>query len=136
LIIYPSRIQGQKDSRSLIRIPIKEFKYFYPNKLFLSFRKYDSGCSFRIRIRILIVYPSRIQGKKLKRLRIPDPKYIYPKKLFLSCQKYDLQCSSWIWILDPDLDYLPIPDPGVKKALDPGSGSATLVSSGPTDWTF
>jgi hypothetical protein len=28
-------------------------------------------------------------------------------------------------IPDPDLDFLPIPDPGVKKALDPGS--ATLV---------
>ncbi len=29
-----------------------------------------------------------------------------------------------------------IPDPGVKKAPDLGSGSATLVSSGPTDWAF
>ncbi len=27
---------------------------------------------------------------------------------------------------DPDPDFLPIPYPGVKKALDPGSGSATL----------
>jgi hypothetical protein len=31
--------------------------------------------------------------------------------------------GSWI----PDLDFLPIPDPGIKKALDPGSGSATLA---------
>ncbi len=30
-------------------------------------------------------------------------------------------------IPDPDLDFLPISDPGVKKAPDPGSGSATLV---------
>jgi len=30
-------------------------------------------------------------------------------------------------LLDPDLDFLPIPDPGVKKAPDPGSGSATLA---------
>ncbi len=29
------------------------------------------------------------------------------------------------WIRDPDPDFLPIPDPGVKKA--PDSGSATLV---------
>jgi hypothetical protein len=29
-------------------------------------------------------------------------------------------------IPDPDLEFLPIPDPGVKKAPDPGSGSATL----------
>ncbi len=27
---------------------------------------------------------------------------------------------------DPDLDFLPIPDPVVKKSPDPGSGSATL----------
>jgi hypothetical protein len=32
-----------------------------------------------------------------------------------------------LFILDPDL-VLPIPDPGVKKALDSGSGSATLVA--------
>jgi hypothetical protein len=44
------------------RIHIKEFKYFNPKKLFLSSRKYDSGCSSRIRI--LIFYPSRIQGSK------------------------------------------------------------------------
>jgi hypothetical protein len=31
-----------------------------------------------------------------------------------------------MFIPDPDLDFLPIPDPGVKKARDPGSGSATL----------
>jgi hypothetical protein len=30
---------------------------------------------------------------------------------------------------DPDLDFLSIPDLGVKKALDPGSGSATLLKS-------
>jgi hypothetical protein len=29
-------------------------------------------------------------------------------------------------IPDPDLDFLTIPDPGVKKAPDPGYGSATL----------
>jgi hypothetical protein len=32
------------------RIRIKEFKYFNPEKWFLSSRKYDSGCSSRIRI--------------------------------------------------------------------------------------
>jgi hypothetical protein len=26
-----------------------------------------------------------------------------------------------------DLDFLPIPDPGVKNAPEPGSGSATLI---------
>ncbi len=31
-----------------------------------------------------------------------------------------------MFIPDPDADFLPIPDPGVKKALDPGSGSSIL----------
>jgi hypothetical protein len=31
-----------------------------------------------------------------------------------------------LFILDPDADFLPIPDLGVKKAPDPGSGSVTL----------
>jgi hypothetical protein len=32
-----------------------------------------------------------------------------------------------LFIPDPDPDFLPISDPGGQKALDPGSGSATLV---------
>jgi hypothetical protein len=32
-----------------------------------------------------------------------------------------------MFIPDPDLDILPIPDSGVKKAPDPESGSATQV---------
>ncbi len=31
-----------------------------------------------------------------------------------------------MFIPDPDLWFLPIPDPGVKKALDTGSGSTIL----------
>jgi hypothetical protein len=31
-----------------------------------------------------------------------------------------------MYIPDSNLDFLHIPDPGVKKAPDPGSGSATL----------
>jgi hypothetical protein len=34
-----------------------------------------------------------------------------------------------MFIQDPDLDFLPIPDPGVKKALDPES--ATGFDAGP-----
>ncbi len=56
-IFFPSRIQGQKDSR----IRIKEFKYFNL-KFFLSSRKYDPGCSSRTRT--LNFYPSRIAGSK------------------------------------------------------------------------
>jgi hypothetical protein len=51
---------------------------------------------------------------------IKEFKYFNPKKLFLSSWKYDPDCSSRI--PDPDL----IPDPGVKKAPDPGSGYSTL----------
>jgi hypothetical protein len=35
-----------------------------------------------------------------------------------------------MFIPDPDLDFLPIPDPGVKKAADSVSGSATLGGGG------
>jgi hypothetical protein len=66
-----SRIPGQKDSGSRIRIHIKEFKYFEPKKMFPSFRKYDLVCSSQIRI--LIFYPSRIPESK--RHRIPDPQH-------------------------------------------------------------
>jgi hypothetical protein len=31
-----------------------------------------------------------------------------------------------IRVLNPYPDFVPIPDPGIKKAPDPGSGSATL----------
>jgi hypothetical protein len=68
---------------------------------------------------------------------IPDPnifhpgsvskefKYFNPKKWFLSSRKYDPGCSSQIRILI----FYPsrIPDLGVKKVPDPGSGSATLL---------
>jgi hypothetical protein len=68
----------------------------------------------RARIRI---FPSRVK-------KIPDPHQVFltPKKLFLSSRKYD---SSRIRILI----FLPIPDPGVIKAPDPGSGSSTLEKS-------
>jgi hypothetical protein len=73
------------------------------------------------------VYPgSRFQlfsipdpGSSSKNLSILTPKKA--KKWFLSSKKYDPGCSSRI--PDPDADFLPsrIPDPGVKKALNPGS---------------
>ncbi len=67
---------GSKRSRNRIRI--KEFKYFWPRKLFISSRKYEHPGS-GTRVRIFIFYPFRIPG------------------------------------------------PGVLKAPDPGSGSATLL---------
>jgi hypothetical protein len=93
-------------------------------------------------LRIRDVYP----GSDFFPSRIPDPICLHlgsasknlsiltqkkPKKWFLSSRKYDPGCSSRIpgcssRIPDPNADFLPIPDPGVKKAPDPGSGSATL----------
>jgi hypothetical protein len=37
-----------------------------------------------------------------------------------------------IWVWDPGSGKKPIPDPGVKKAPDLGSGSATLIAHIPT----
>ncbi len=51
------------------RIRIEEFKYFNQKKWFLSSRKYDPGCSSRIRM--LTFYPSRIPDSGVK--KTPDP---------------------------------------------------------------
>jgi hypothetical protein len=59
-------------------------------------------------------------------IRIKEFKYFNPRKWFLSSRKYDPGCSSRIRILTFYLSQ--IPDPGVKKAPDPGSGSATVVA--------
>jgi hypothetical protein len=53
---FPYRIPDPHQRIS--QISIKEFKYFYPKKLFLSSWEYDPGCSSRIRI--LMCYPSPI----------------------------------------------------------------------------
>jgi hypothetical protein len=55
---------------------------------------------------------------------IKEFKYFSPKKWFLSSRKYDPGYSSRILIFYPTR----IPDPGVKKEPDPGSGYATLLT--------
>jgi hypothetical protein len=72
------------------RIRIKEFKYFDPKNLFISSRKYDPGCSSRIRI--LPFYPSRFRGPK--RHRIPDPKHCPPHKITLYRYLWMQNCTS------------------------------------------
>jgi hypothetical protein len=64
-------------------------------------------------------------GSASKNLSILTPKK-KTKKMVSKPGKYDPGCSSRIWMLT----FYPsrIPDPGVKKAPDPGSGSATLSS--------
>jgi hypothetical protein len=75
-------------------------------------------------------FPSRIPDPNClhpgSRILIKEFKYFNPKKgkkWFLSSKKYDPGCSSRI--PDPDADFLPsrIPDPGVKKAPNPGSAT-------------
>ncbi len=60
--IFPSRKPGSASKN----------RHFKPPKWFLSSRKYDPGCSSRIRIRIF--YPSRIQRSK-HRISDPDPQH-------------------------------------------------------------
>jgi hypothetical protein len=78
--------------------------------------EWHQGMCDDFNILLVFFYP----GSRIK--KIPDPhkivKYFLPKKLFLSSRKYDPGCSTQI------------PDPEVKKAPDPVSGSATLHSVG------
>jgi hypothetical protein len=101
--------------------------YFYqaPEKCFLVHSESIKAASSQ-KVITSVADPDRIffipdPGSRLK--QIPDSGYgstsknlsiFYLKILFLNSRKYD-----------PDPDFLPIPDPGVKKA--PVLGSATLV---------
>ncbi len=66
--------------------------------------------------------------------RIPDPGserfWIHFKQLNILTPKNCFQAfgiRSGMFIPDKDLNFLPLPDPEVKKGPDPGSGSATLL---------
>ncbi len=62
---FPSRIPDPGSKRFPNPHPHLRTIVFEPKKLFLSSRKYDLGCSSRIRILIFFTHPgSRIQGKK------------------------------------------------------------------------
>jgi hypothetical protein len=68
---------------------------------------------------------------------IPDPNFSIPdpgskkdsgSRIRIHIKEFlTLKIVSTLWV--PDLDFYPsrIPDPGVKKALDPGSGSKRCV---------
>jgi hypothetical protein len=75
----------------------------------------------RIRIRPLLQPGSGSPIWGVKKHRIPDPTYFCIKAINQFC----------LLIPDPDPTIAPsrIPDPGGKKAPDPGSGSATLQFS-------
>ncbi len=46
----------------------------------------------------------------------------------LPTQKLSLSSQKWVWDPGSGKNLFRIPDPGVKKAPDPGSGSATLLT--------
>ncbi len=56
---------------------------------------------------------------------VPVPQHCFPDP---ECSRiWNALPGSGMLFPDPDLDFLPIPDPGVKKAPDPGYGSATMI---------
>ncbi len=70
-------------------------------------------------------FSSRIPGQTDSRIhiRIRNKEFTYLTQKMVSKLS---EIWSGMFIPDPDLHLLPIQDPGVKKAPDPGSGSATL----------
>ncbi len=75
-------------------------------------------------LRIRDVYPESLsQGQKDPGSGSATKKLIkLPVCIFKLWEIY-----SKMFILDLGIKIFPIPDPGVKKALDPGSGCATLL---------
>jgi hypothetical protein len=107
-------------STGLSSLYLKSFEYL---KCISSVSVADPGCLSRIPDPTFF-HP----GSRIRTVSNPDPhqriSILTPKKAkkwFLSSKNYDPGCSSRI--PDPDADFLPsrIPDPGVKKAPDPGS---------------
>ncbi len=95
--------------------------------------KYVTDPVLRIRVFFSVpgpeFFPSRIRI-----FPIPDQNFIHPGSRILIKELLTQKIVSklteiWsgLFILDPD--FLPIPDPEVKKAPDPGSGPATLYRS-------
>jgi hypothetical protein len=88
--------------------PILRIRDVYPGSWIRLFSIPDPGSRTRIRI-----------------FSIPDPGSTSKNLIILSSQKYDPGCSSRILTFYPSW----IPDPGVKKAPDPGTSSATLLQT-------
>ncbi len=73
-------------------------------KLFLSSRKYDLGCSFRIRILIFTHPGSRIQGSKRHRIPDPDPQHWLADVLTLSIVSSKIKKFISAYTLDEKAD--------------------------------
>jgi hypothetical protein len=71
-----------------------------------------------------------IPGPGSKRFRIQDPDPNQRLEVFLTQKNYFQALEKMICYNYPGCEsrFFPLPDPGVKKTPDPGSGSATLVN--------
>jgi hypothetical protein len=67
-------------------------------------------------------------GYQIRNLSIPDPGSASKNLSILTQQIVSKLSKIWcgLFIPYPGSRFLPIPDPGVKNAPDPGSGSATV----------
>ncbi len=72
------------------------------------------------------VYSPNVSGLRYRRSRICFWTHLVGILTQKIVSKLSEICSGFFI---PDPDFLPILDPGIKKALDPGSGSATLIRS-------
>ncbi len=100
---YPSRIQKQQEKRGVKKICCHTF-----------------FCSHKFhKIEYYLIFDM------LKTIIWPN----FQRTMEVFTQKIVTKLSK-IWVWDPrsGIRKKPIPDPGVKKAPDPGSGSATLYS--------
>jgi hypothetical protein len=93
-VLYPTRIPdpGSKRFRILDTDPRQRISVFLTQKLFLSFRNFDPGCSSRIRIMIFTHTVAQIQGSKRHRIPDPDPQH-WPYCLRTYVCVLSLKCS-------------------------------------------
>ncbi len=92
--------------------------FFISNFIFFYFSQLETVLRIRNVYPVSGFFPSRIPSQKDSRIRIriKEFKYFNPKIVSKLSEIW-----SKIFIPDPNLDFLPIPDRGVKKAPDPGS---------------
>jgi hypothetical protein len=112
-LFYPSRIQQpQQKRKGKMCCPT----FFYSHKYLGS-----------IKLKIFVFFNKYSTCKEKKIEPVHKELWLFlPPKMSLSCQKYRFG------IRDPrsGIQKKPFPDPGVKTAPDPGSGSATLHNTG------
>ncbi len=74
----------------------------------------DPGCFSRSRIRLFSILDPNFFHLR-SRIHIKEFKYFNPKKWFLSSKNWFLSSRKELFILDPDPDFLAIPDPDPRE---------------------